>query len=57
MAFAEAEARRHGWREIRLYTHVLMTENQALYCRLGYAETHRVTEHGFERVYMSKPLP
>jgi ribosomal protein S18 acetylase RimI-like enzyme len=56
MAFAEAEARRRGWREIRLYTHALMTENQALYRRLGYAETGRVTEKGFDRVYMAKPL-
>jgi len=56
MAFAETEARRRGWREIRLYTHVLMTENQALYQRLGYVETGRVTEKGFERVYMAKQL-
>jgi ribosomal protein S18 acetylase RimI-like enzyme len=56
MAFAETEARRRGWHEIRLYTHVLMTENQALYRRLGYVETGRVTEKGFERVYMAKRL-
>src|SRR5580658_7800356 len=31
LAFAEAETIRRGWREIRLYTHVLMTENIALY--------------------------
>src|ERR1700693_3649323 len=29
--FAEAEARRHGFREIHLYTHALMTEKIALY--------------------------
>lgn len=56
MAFAEAEARRRGFAEIRLYTHVLMTENQALYRRLGYVETGRVTEKGFDRVYMAKLL-
>jgi len=56
MAFAEAEARRRGWPEIVLYTHVLMTENQALYRRLGYVETGRANEKGFDRVYMSKPL-
>src|SRR5215472_18584460 len=28
LAFAEAEAVRHGYREIRLYTHRTMTENQ-----------------------------
>jgi ribosomal protein S18 acetylase RimI-like enzyme len=56
MAFAEAEARRLGFAEIRLYTHALMTENQALYRRLGYVETGRITEKGFDRVYMTKLL-
>lgn len=54
--FAEAEARRLGWREIRLYTHVLMTENQALYRRIGFVEVARVSEKGFDRVYMAKRL-
>ena len=54
IAFAEAEARRRGWREIQLYTHALMTENQALYRRLGFIETARVQEKGFDRVYMRK---
>lgn len=56
LQFAEAEASRRGWHEIRLYTHVLMTENIALYGRLGYVETARVTEKGFDRVYMTKRL-
>ena len=56
MEFAEAEAWRRGWREIRLYTHALMTENQALYRRLGYVEIGRVTEKGFDRVYMAKAM-
>src|SRR5271166_3294580 len=54
--FAEAEARRRGYREIRLYTHVLMTENIALYRRVGFVETHRVSEKGYDRVYMAKQL-
>ena len=54
VAFAEAEARRRGHGEVRLYTHVLMTENQALYRRLGFRETGRVSEKGYERVYMAK---
>jgi ribosomal protein S18 acetylase RimI-like enzyme len=54
VAHAEAEARRLGFAELRLYTHVLMTENIALYTRLGFSETHRVTEKGFARVYMRK---
>jgi hypothetical protein len=33
-----------------------MTENIALYGRIGYAETHRATEKGLNRVYMAKPL-
>jgi ribosomal protein S18 acetylase RimI-like enzyme len=57
MDFAEAEARRRGWAMIRLYTHALMTENQALYRRLGYVETGRIAENGFDRVYMAKTLP
>lgn len=57
LAFAEAEARRRGYHTIRLYTHRLMTENQALYRRLGYVETGRATEKGFDRVYMVKALP
>ncbi len=56
MAFTETEARRRGFAQIRLYTHVLMTENQVLYRRLGYVETGRVTEKGFDRVYMQLNL-
>jgi ribosomal protein S18 acetylase RimI-like enzyme len=56
VAFAEAEARRRGHREIRLYTHVTMTENQALYRRLGFEETHRGEQAGFARVFMRKRL-
>ena len=41
---------------VRLYTHVKMTENMAYYARLGYTESYRVTEDGFERVYMEKRL-
>ena len=56
LEFAEAEAMRRGWNEIRLYTNALMTENIALYRRIGYVETLRVTEKGFDRVYMMKRL-
>jgi ribosomal protein S18 acetylase RimI-like enzyme len=54
LEFAEAEARQRGFGAIHLYTHALMTENIALYCRIGYAETRRVTEKGYDRVYMTK---
>jgi ribosomal protein S18 acetylase RimI-like enzyme len=36
LAFAEAEALRRGYREIRLYTHQTMVENQRLYTSIGY---------------------
>ncbi len=56
LAFAEAEAMRCRYREIRLYTHQTMTENQRLYAAIGYEETGRGTEAGYERVFMRKPL-
>ena len=56
LQFAEAEALRRRYREIHLYTHALMTENFALYRRIGYAETRRITENGYDRIYMSKHL-
>lgn len=56
LAFAEAEAMRRGCREIRLYTHRTMTENQRLYAAIGYEETGRGTEAGYDRVFMRKRL-
>lgn len=56
MAFVEERARQAGHDAITLYTHELMTENRALYGRLGFVETARRTEHGFRRVYMRKTL-
>jgi ribosomal protein S18 acetylase RimI-like enzyme len=46
------EARRLGLSALRLYTNVAMTENLALYRRIGFAETHRAMENGLNRVYM-----
>jgi ribosomal protein S18 acetylase RimI-like enzyme len=54
LAFAEAEALRRGYREIRLYTHRTMTENQRLYAAIGYERTGHGTEAGYERVFMRK---
>jgi hypothetical protein len=34
----------------------MMTENIGLYQRIGYVETRRVTEKGYDRVYMTKQL-
>ena len=50
LAFAEAEALRRGYHEIRLYTHQMMVENQRLYASIGYEETGRGTEAGYDRV-------
>ena len=54
--FAEARAREAGFYLIRLYTNAAMAGNVALYQRLGYHETHRGVEHGFNRVFMEKVL-
>src|SRR5467141_3924644 len=56
LAFAEAEAVRRGYNEIRLYTHQKMVENQRLYASVGYEETGRRTEAGYDRVFMGKQL-
>ncbi|MCB4824257.1 GNAT family N-acetyltransferase [Roseicella aerolata] len=54
--FVEAEARRRGLPEVRLYTHALMARNIGLYAKRGYAETERREEKGFSRVFMVKPI-
>jgi hypothetical protein len=41
-----------GLRVLSLYTNVAMTENRAPYHRVGFVETHRAVENGFNRVYM-----
>jgi ribosomal protein S18 acetylase RimI-like enzyme len=56
LAFAEAEAMQRGYHEIRLYTHQTMVENQRLYASIGYEETGRGTEAGYDRVFMRKQL-
>ena len=53
---AEAEAVRQGFDSIYLYAQEIMTENLALYQRIGYVEYARRTEHGLRRVYLRKPL-
>lgn len=54
VAFAESEARRRGFAEVRLYTHESMTENQALYAHIGFVETRRAVEDGYARIFMAK---
>jgi ribosomal protein S18 acetylase RimI-like enzyme len=56
LAFAEDEARRLGLAAIRLYTNAAMTENLAYYPRLGFRETDRREEDGYNRVYFEKRI-
>ena len=52
--FAEERALQLGFDEIELYTHELMTENIEMYQRWGYRITRRVSEKGYDRIYMAK---
>jgi ribosomal protein S18 acetylase RimI-like enzyme len=54
--FAEAEALRLGFSSMILYTNVQMTENIDLYRKLGFVETGRKQEHGYQRIYMQRHL-
>jgi len=60
LEFAEETARRAGFGTVALYTHEKMTENLALYARLGYEEDERRRVEAFSRVFarvfMSKRL-
>jgi len=56
MEFAERQAMSRGLRRMTLYTNEVMTENLAIYARLGYRETARRTEGGYSRVFMAKEL-
>ncbi len=56
MAFAEHESRRRGYGEMRLYTHEKMTENLAMYPALGWQETGRAEQSGYQRVFFRKPV-
>ncbi len=53
---AEEVAKTLGYGTVRLYTHETMVENIGLYEHLGFAVTHRATERGFDRIYMSKTV-
>ncbi len=57
LELADSEARRAGFESIYLYTHEKMSENRALYSKIGYVEYDRRFEKGLARVYMRKPLP
>ncbi len=52
----EEAAHRAGLTAVRLYTNVHMRENLGLYLTLGYVETGRRREDGFDRIYFEKRL-
>ena len=52
IAFAETEAKRRGYREVRLFVNAIMGENVALYQHLGFAEIRRVHGEEKDRVYI-----
>ena len=49
---AATAAKDLGLSALRLYTNAAMIENLSMYAHLGFVETHRVAEDGFNRVYM-----
>lgn len=56
LAFAEREAERRGYADVRLYTNAHMHENLRLYAKLGYQETGRGEDAGYRRVYLHKRI-
>ena len=56
MDFLEDQAQRHSAQAIRLYTNEKMLANLSLYPHLGFVETDRRAEHGFNRVFFEKRL-
>jgi ribosomal protein S18 acetylase RimI-like enzyme len=56
VAYAEDEARALGLGAVELYTNAKMTENLSLYPHLGYGETERRSEAGFDRVFYRKQI-
>ncbi|HUB42432.1 MAG TPA: GNAT family N-acetyltransferase [Streptosporangiaceae bacterium] len=56
MEFAEEQARKEQIGRLALYTNEVMTENQAIYARLGYRVIDRRVENGYRRIYMEKIL-
>lgn len=57
LLWAEQEAAHQGYPVVQLYTNEKMTENIALYGRIGYQEVKRALANGYQVVYMEKTLP
>jgi GNAT superfamily N-acetyltransferase len=56
LRLAEDEALRQGHDSIYLFTNEKMTENRALYERIGYVEYKRLALAERTRVFLRKPL-
>ncbi len=56
MGFADTEAARLGFGSVRLYTNAAMAPAIAFYQRLGFVQTHRQIDRGFDRCYFAKLL-
>lgn len=56
MDCAEDIARLHGCAALTLHTNVKMYENFGIYLTMGFSETARGIEDGYERVYYRKNL-
>ncbi|KAF5003321.1 hypothetical protein FDECE_10120 [Fusarium decemcellulare] len=56
MRYAEDFAKAKGRPALTLFTNVKMYENLSLYPKMGFDETERRTEDGYERVYFRKDL-
>ncbi|MEM9106133.1 MAG: GNAT family N-acetyltransferase [Pseudomonadota bacterium] len=54
--YVEWFARQQKVPVVRLYTNIQMRENLSLYPALGYQETERKTEDGFDRVFFEKAV-
>lgn len=50
--YAIGQARCLNLPALRLYTNVAITENLSIYGHMGFVETHRAIEDGYNRVYM-----
>ncbi|KAF5657122.1 GNAT family acetyltransferase [Fusarium heterosporum] len=56
MRYAEAFAKSRDRPALTLFTNAMMYENLTLYPKMGFMETERKSEDGYERVYFRKEL-
>lgn len=52
----ESKAKAGGFQAVELFTNEKMTANLTIYPRLGYQETDRRQDRGYQRVFFRKPL-